>query len=306
MKKIILLPALIVVILSIPVQAMAAKTIGVIMTGNIPYYKSMHNAFVDELTRRGFGTDKVDIAVQKPVPGRMAWINAARRFAVLEVDLIVSYGAPSTLSAMKEASRIPVVFGGVPDPAAVGISGNKITGIRSKVPIAGLIKYLKSISHFSKLGVVYSSSEKETVKQAEEVKKLEAQLGFKTVRCNVKERCEGIRLPQVDALFFTTSAVASRCIKPIMKTARAAKIPTASIISGGEDKGVILTLCADPQALGKEMAGIVADMMNGKSPSSIPVKDCSKRKMIINLREAKALGLNIPLELLTSATMIIK
>ena len=281
MKKIILLLVLSVVTAFIPVQAMA-KTIGVIMTGDIPYYKSTHKAFVDELTRKGLGTDKVDIAVQKPVPGKMAWINAARRFAVLEVDLIVSYGAPSTLCAMKEASKIPVVFGGVPDPAAVGITGKNITGIRSNVPIAGLIKYLKSVSPFSRLGVVYSSIEKETVKQAEEVEKLGARLGFKAVRCDVKEGCEGIKLPHTDALFFTTSAVASRCITTIMRAARAAKIPTAGVISGGEDKGVILTICADPQALGKEMAGIVTDMMQGKKPSTIPVKDLSKRKMIIN------------------------
>jgi putative ABC transport system substrate-binding protein len=97
-----------------------------------------------------------------------------------------------------------------------------------------------------------------------------------------------------------------RHIDGIVKAARAAKIPTAAAMGGVEESGILLTLCAAPQAQGKEAAGIVAEVINGSKPSSIPVKESGKVEMIVNVREAKALGLNVPFDLLMSATKVIK
>jgi putative ABC transport system substrate-binding protein len=290
---------------SVSVQA-AQKTIGVIMTGDIPYYNEIHTAFADTLTAQGFGVDKVRVSVQKPSPGYIAWANAARRFAVLDVDVIVSYGAPSTLTLMKETSGIPIVFAAVPDPAAVGISGKNITGVSSKLPVSALIKYFRTISHFSTLGVIYSSIEKDTVEQTKVVKQLGRTIGFKAVKYDVRETCGKIELPSIDALFVTTSSVATMCVDKIIQEAREAKLASAALLSGGEEKGIILTVYADPDAQGQEVAKIVVEMLKGRKPSSVPVQELAKTEMIINVGEAKRLGLNIPLELLTSATRIIR
>jgi len=49
----------------------ADKTIGVIMTGNIPYYREMHRAFTEALAAEGAG--KVEIVLQTPTPETMSW-----------------------------------------------------------------------------------------------------------------------------------------------------------------------------------------------------------------------------------------
>ena len=94
MKRHIILIAIITALLSVAVvQAYAAeKTIGVIMTGDIPYYKAIHKAFLAGLSEHGFGPGKVNVVLQTPAPEAMSWTNAARKLIAIDADVIVAYG----------------------------------------------------------------------------------------------------------------------------------------------------------------------------------------------------------------------
>ncbi len=282
----------------------AEKTIGVIMTGNIPYYKEMHKAFTEGLAAEGVG--KVEIVLQTPTPEPMSWANAARKLISVGADIIVTYGAPATLTTMGETSEIPIVFAGVYDPQSLGIMGKNATGVSSKVPVASLVKNLKGIANFTTLGVVFSESEKDTVLQANDVKQLEASFGFKSSRFSVKKADDIAKIANVDALFLTTGCAAMHCVNNIIGVARKAKIPTGTTIGGGENSGIILTLSANPQEQGKEAAKIAAKVIKGVKPASISVEPPKKIDLIVNLKEATDMGLKVPFDLLTTATRVIK
>jgi putative ABC transport system substrate-binding protein len=269
----------------------AEKMIGVIMTGNIPYYKEIQKTFAETLQAEGIGPGTAQVVVQSPAPEPMSWTNAARKLVAIGSDVIVSYGAPATLAVLNETSDIPVVFAGVFDPQAVGIAGRNVTGISSKVPLTSLIRNLKSIHNFRKLGVVFNDSEKDTVVQAREVKELESSFGFRSVRFNVKRAEDTGRIANVDALFLTTSCAAMHCVDNILSIAHREKIPTASTIGGEESKGVILTLAANPYEQGREAARLAVRLMKGAKPSSIPMASPRKIDMIVNLKEATYMGL---------------
>ena len=286
-----------------PVLA-ADKTIGVIMTGDTSYYREIHKAFTESLSSEGINAE---IVLQTPMPNPLSWANSARKLAAIGSDIIISYGAPATFSASKEVSDIPIVFAGVYDPVAVGISGNNITGISSKVPVISLLKNLKKISDFSTLGIVYTETEKDTVIQLNEVQQSEKSLGFTTMKFNVRKKEDASKIGKVDALFLTTSCVFTvQCANNIIGIARQAKIPTASTIGGEENNGVILTITANPHEQGNEAAKMAARIIKGAKPSSIAVQQPRKIDLIINIKEATDLGLKIPFDLLTSATKVIK
>jgi putative tryptophan/tyrosine transport system substrate-binding protein len=292
-------------VVGIPALA-AEKTIGVIMTGGIPYYKDLHKAFTESLASEGFGPARAEVVLQTPTPEAMSWVNAARKLVAIGSDVIVSYGAPATLSVMNETSDIPIVFAGVYDPQSIGITGKNTTGISSKVPVATLIKNFKSIANFSTLGVVYSDAEKDTVLQANEVKQLEGNFGFHSSKFNVKKMDDVSKIGNVEALFLTTGCAAMHCVNNIISIARKSKIPTATTIGGGENSGIILTLSANPSEQGKESAERVVKILKGAKPSSLPVEQPKKIDMIINIREANDMGLKIPFGLLSAATKVIK
>jgi putative ABC transport system substrate-binding protein len=282
------------------------KMVGVLMTGNVPYYREVHKAFTQTLASEGFAPGRVTVVMQSPNPEPMSWRNAARKLIAIGSDIIVSYGAPATLTALGETSDIPVIFAAVFDPAAVGISARNATGISSEVSVTGLIKNLKSISNFSTLGVIYNEDEKDTVIQANEVRQLERTYGFRSVRFNIRRTEDTPKIARVDALFLTTSCSAMYCVNNIVSIARRGRMATASTIGGGENNGLILTMEANPAEQGAEAALLVAKILRGAKPSSLPVLQPKKVDLILNLREAASLGLTVPVDLLNAATKVIK
>jgi putative ABC transport system substrate-binding protein len=288
----------------VPGPASAEKTVGVILTGVIPYYQDIHSTFEQEL--KGLGMGDVKVLVQKPAPNAMAWTNAARKVVAFGVDAIVVYGGPSTLAVSKETSKVPIVFAGVYDPEALGIKGKNTTGISSKVPLAGVLKNLQSIKQFAKLGVIFNSAEKDTVAQVKEIIRLEGQFNFKTVQFDVKNSADIQKVKDVDALFVSTSCTAHQCVSGIVDAARALKAPTATPISGGEDIGIILTIFPTPQEQGKTAAELVSKVLKGEDPSGMPVVAPKKIEMVINLKEANTMGLKVPFDVLTAASKVVK
>lgn len=286
-----------------PSASAAEKTVGIIMTGNISYYKDIHKAFTESLSAEGI---KPEVVVQTPMPDAMSWTNAARKLAAIGSDVIVSYGAPAALAAMNETTKIPIVFAGVYDPQSLGLTGKNVTGISSKVPVTTLIKNFRSIANFSNLGIIYSDAEKDTVLQVNEVKPMESSLGFRSTKFIFKKLDDVSRIAGVDALFLTTGCAAMHCVNNIVGAARKAKIPTAATIGSGDNSGIILTITANPEEQGREAAERVAKILRGAAAASLPVEHPKKIDMIINIKEAADLGLKIPFDILSSATKVIK
>ncbi len=280
----------------------AEKTVGVLMSSNIPYYRAIHQTFTGELNSKGV---KAEVVLQSPASEAMAWVNAARKLGAVGADIIVTYGSPAAQAAISETSNIPVIFAGIYDFGSLGMKGGKVTGITSKVSIAGLLKNLKGINNFSTLGVIYNSSEKDTVKEADEADRLQGQFSFKATKINVKGRGDLSKIKGVDAILIT-SCVAMESVDEIVSIARKQKILTAALIGGGEDKGIVLTLSADPAEQGREAADMTARVIKGESPSAISVEHPKKIQLIVNLKEATALGFKVPFDILSSATRVIK
>jgi putative ABC transport system substrate-binding protein len=304
MKKLVFLAIVMLIsvaALSLPSLSYSAQ-VGVILTGDIPYYQQMHRAFSQAIRQAG----NVEIVLQTPSPDPIAWSNAARKMEAIGVDVIVTYGGPATLAAVREASRTPVVFAGVSDYQALGISGKKVTGISSKVQPTGVLKNLKAIKPFDTLGIVYSSTEKDTTVQAAEIERLEGQFGFKSVKIDFRSPSDAGKLRGVDAIYITTSCSAQQCLSKIVGVARSLKAPTATTVSGGENMGIILTVAADAEEQGARAAELVGRVLEGASPAGIPVEVPRKIELVLNLREATSMGLKVPLDVLTSASRVVK
>jgi putative ABC transport system substrate-binding protein len=287
----------------------ADKTVGVIMSGNIGYYQEIHKAFEAALVKEGFDHRTVDTFLQMPSPDPMSWTNAARRLAVAEVNVLVTYGAPAALAAIRDTKGIPIVFAGVYDPIAVGVSAKNVSGISSAVPIASLLKYAKKIMPFTRLAVVYSEQEPDSVRQANELTRLEGQYGFQTVKMPVKRAEDARKLVftgKADAVFISVSAAVNEAIDVIVKAAHDAKVLTISQTGGTVEHGVILSLAPSATEQGAAAAQIAARMLRGENPKGIPVEFPKRVELVLNLKEAGELGIKVPFDLITDATKVIK
>jgi putative ABC transport system substrate-binding protein len=287
----------------------ADKIVGVVMSGNIGYYQEIHKAFEAALVKEGFDHRTVDTLLQMPSPDPMSWTNAARRLAVAEVNVLVTYGAPAALAAIREAKGIPIVFAGVYDPSAVGVSAKNVTGISSAVPMTSLLKYAKRIVPFTRLAVVYNEQEPDSVRQANELIQLESQYGFQTVRMAVRRSADAGKLVftgKADAVFISVSAVVNEAIDVFVKTAHDAKVLTFSQTGGTAEHGVILCLAPRATEQGAAAARFTARMLKGEKPANMSAEFPKEVDLVLNLKEAESLGIKVPPDLITDAMQVIK
>jgi putative ABC transport system substrate-binding protein len=72
------------------------------------------------------------------------------------------------------------------------------------------------------------------------------------------------------------------------------------------DAGGLMSYAADRRQQYRHAAELVAKILEGDKPADIPVEQPTKFQLIINLRTARMLGIDIPLKLLATADAVIK
>jgi putative ABC transport system substrate-binding protein len=291
--------------LLLPGRSQAAGTIGVIITEDMVYYEDIHARFLDKIG--GFINEQaIEIIEQTPTSSLMSYINAARKLKTIGSKVIITYGMTATLTTMKEVTDTPIIFAGVYGADEIKIGGKNATGVSNNVSVETMVNHLKSISDFSSLGVLFSKFEKDSILQAREVKNLGESLGFKTVLVNAgQDTIDEKALQDCGALLITTSCAAMCHANEVITVAREKKIPTAAMIRGGEEMGIICTISAPVEEQADYLADMVIRAYNGTEPNSMPIRKSTKMDLIINRKEAKALGLSIPDALLRQATQVI-
>lgn len=302
-------PLAVFLLLLVPSLALADLRLGVLMSGDIPYYQAMHEAFVKELHSRLPAGEKVEIILQRPFPDPIAWSNAARKLIAVEVDLIVTYGAPATLAVVHENGQVPVVYAGVYDPEHAGINGNKVTGCGFKVPLSSLLRYFKRIKTVNTLTVVFSGIEEDSVRQKEELRGLAEgqQIQIKEMDIRVMADLEQLRaLTSNDTVFVTGSALAHIWLGNILSILEQNRVPMGTIFPDPAEAGVLITLFQPPQEQGKTAAVVAAKILQGNKPGSIGPEVQRDTELVFNLVEAQQLGIDFPIQLIVEATRVVK
>lgn len=295
----------------------AGKLVAAVLTSDIHRYREAHRAFVRTLAQKGYDQSNTEIILQTPNPDPISWANTVRKFEAVGADIIVTYGAPVTLAAMRETQETPIVFVDVYGPVETGISrsmtmtGKNLCGVSSKVPMITLVKVAQEIKHIRNLGVLYSSREAGSLVQLQELKRIAAQQGFAVVDANLSspaglDSALNAMLSRVDCLYVSECSVGSRLFERIIAKANSHKIPVISQMPEASEKGALVALEVSPVEQGQLAGEYAAKVLNGAKPGQMPVVTPKKIELVINLHAAKALDLRVPFQGLSAATKILK
>lgn len=308
----------VVVSMGVPAAAHAGKkTVAAILNSDLPRYIDEYRAFLRELAQHGYDPSKIDVISQTPNPDPISWSNSIRKVSALGADVVVTFGAPVTLTALRQSMDIPIVFADVYGPVETGISrsatqGNKdVCGISSKLPMVTLIKTAHDIKKFKTMGVIFNAHEVGSVVQMKEMKRLGAQMGFSVTDVNVtspihlESALKGV-LQHVDVLFVSEGTIACQRFDWIVEKSLALKIPVISQMPESAERGGLLSLEIDTVEQGQEAGVQVAKILNGKRPEKSLLKMPKKVHFVLNLRTARELGLAVPFQVLSAITRVIK
>lgn len=305
-------------LLSPAVSATAAgKFLAAVISSDQPRYREAHKALVKSLAARGFDRDNLDIVLQTPNPDPISWANSIRKLNALGADIIVTYGAPVTLAAVRESVDVPVVFVDVYGPVETGITrsltvaGHNLTGVSSKVPMTTLISNFLGIKPIKNIAVVYNSREIGSMVQLKEIKRIAAQQGFLVTELNVSSvaALDGALnsvISQVNSIYVSECAVGCRGFEKIVQKANEHRIPVVSQMPDACEKGALISLEVSPAEQGQLAGEYAARIIGGKKPLQMPIISPKKVDLVINMRVAKSLDLHVPFQVLGQATRVLK
>ena len=250
-------------------------------------------------------------------PGRHAGL--AKKFAALDVDVIVTSGTQAVLAAMQEAKKIPIVFASAGDPVGTGLveslerPGGYVTGLsnaqtdlarRRLDELRGMVPDLKRLAILGNLGSSVIPLEiKEIDKWASQHPPIEP------VICDVRKPEQiGPTIQQlggqVGALYVCTDPFISTHRVAINIAAARARLPTMQAFYEYVEAGGLMSYGPNFRAMFGRAADLVDRVLRGTKPEDIPVEVQENYELVINENTADALGLAIPDEVRKRAKII--
>lgn len=241
----------------------------------------------------------------------------------LGVDIIVAAGAnPSVTAAKKATTSIPIVMTGSIDPVATGLvaslarpSGN-VTGLA--VDTGGEIlgkrfELLKEIlPNLSRLGIIWNPDVALNRSRQTSMAETARTLGLTTIPVEVRgldalEQAFAIMLrDRAQAFVVQGDSVLNEYRGQIAEMALRNRLPAASVQRELAEAGFLLSYGADIGDLYRRSAGFVDKILKGTNAANLPVEQPTKFELVLNLKTAKTLGIDIEPTLLARADEVIE
>jgi putative ABC transport system substrate-binding protein len=240
----------------------------------------------------------------------------ANNFVSNKVDLICAIATPMAQSAFGAAKNtdIPVIFTAVTDPVlaelakADGAPGGNITGTSDKLPVEKQLEMIRAILPEAKtIGIMYSTSEVNSVSAIEEYKAAAGNYGFEIIESGIAATADiplaaDSLLEKVDCVNNLTDNTVVSSLPVILEKAAAKNIPVFGSEVEQVKIGCLATVGLDYYDLGKQTGAIAAQVLKGeKKAGEINFEVIEEASFYGNTAVAGNLGINLPEELVSSA-----
>ena len=237
-----------------------------------------------------------------------------------KVDVIVTNGGSPAKAAMKATSTIPIVVRVAGDFVAQGLvrslrrPGGNVTGFSTLAhDLIGkqLQLFKEAVPTLSRVGILMSGSNPHKI-GARQAREATAALGLGLVVATVAGAAD---IPGAFRKFVNEGAggvlvlrsgFLLRLNKPILAHAAKAGLPTMFGHVVEAKAGGLLAYGADTKTMFRGAAGYVDKILKGATPAELPVQLSKKFLLTVNLKTAKALGIEIPRAILLRADEVIE
>lgn len=249
---------------------------------------------------------------EKNAEANMATANLiATNYKADKKDLVFGIATPSAQALANNISDIPVLFSAVTDPVSANILNANVTGTSDKLDnVADQLDLLVKLDpKVKKIGVLYNTSEQNSILQVKDIeakakeKGLEVVLQGVTAFGELSTATKGL-LAQVDALYIPTDNLVVSGIKLINTEALLAKKPIVTSENSSVELGALFTMGLDYYELGKRAGQMAVEILKGKKISELPFESSKKMTLYVNEDTAAALGIDVKRSELAGATLV--
>jgi putative tryptophan/tyrosine transport system substrate-binding protein len=277
--------------------------------------------FHDELRQLGYVEGKNLAVIYRWADGVLNRLpELAAELVADKVDVIIALG-PAVWAAKRATTTVPIVIAFSGDPVGDGVvsslarPGGNITGfsyMSTDLAAKRLELLSKAFSKNNRIGVLYNPQEPATRLEMQETEAAASILGVTLQPLTSRhpdelEQAFTVAMRErADALLVFTHGFAVLNRARIIDLAARHRLPTLYGWRDFVEEGGFMSYGPDIEALVRRAASYVDRIIRGEKPGDLPVEQPTRLRLIINLKTAKALDLEVPQTLLARADEVIE
>jgi putative ABC transport system substrate-binding protein len=239
----------------------------------------------------------------------------------LNVDLIVTRGTPAVMAAKNATGTIPVVMAASGEPVGTGVvaglarPGGNVTGLSaltSELVAKRLELMRETVAGIRRLAFLQNTGNPVAPSQWEEFKTAAQSLGLEAQLLDVRKPEDIVRAfdtaiaQRADAILVANDTVTLANRGQVVELAAKHRLPAMYNNREFIDAGGLMAYGVNYPDLYRRAATFVDKIFKGANPADLPVEQPTKFELVINLKTAKVLGLEVPPALLARADEVIE
>jgi putative ABC transport system substrate-binding protein len=252
------------------------------------------------------------LEVRGTAPGKPL-AAAAAELVALKPDVLLTSGTPAVKLLRGLTTQIPIVMDGAGDPVGTGLvaslarPGGNVTGVSWQLRelIPKTLSYLhEMVPGARRVDLVNQVNDPghpffaKVMREAAQAQGLDCQVQEVG---SVDELVAEISASKADAILMLATGMIYAAQQRIAAAAIQRRLPLA--ITGGPGRalvvaGLLFCYCANDEEMKRRVADCVDRILRGARPADIPVAQPQRYDFVVNLRTARAIGLELPRALL--------
>jgi putative ABC transport system substrate-binding protein len=245
----------------------------------------------------------------------------AAELVAMNVDIIFAPSSTMVEPARQATKTIPIVFSNHADPigtghvASLARPGGNITGLSeltTELNVKALETFREAVPQARRIGVLWNPTTPSQVPGLQSVKAAGEKLGLalRIVSAARAEEFDGALASMtregVGGVFVVPSPLTILERARLGELALKHRLPTMFGAKESVQAGGLMSYGPDRNDMSRRAAFYIDKILKGAKPADLPVEQASKYLLVINLKTAKALGLEIPPTVLARADEVIE
>lgn len=285
-------------------SAEGAVKVGVLQYMEHESLTAAREGFVAELADNGYKEgDKLVLDYQN-AQGDQANLQTISEQLIDGNDLVLAIATPAAQSLATVSTETPILFTAVTDPISADLveslekPGGLLTGTSDQAPIDKQVELLgQAVPDAKTVGILYTTSERNSEVQVEQAEKLLKEAGYKVVlkgitSSNEVQDATTSLMKDVDAVFVPTDNTVAATMSMIGELSAEHKVPVIGGSTDMVDQGGLLTYGTNYEALGRQTAKMAIKIIEGEKVTEVPVEYPEAVNLHVNEEMAQKLGID--------------
>ena len=227
-----------------------------------------------------------------------------QQFSAENVDLMVAIATPSAVAcyAAAEDKDIPVIFTAITDPVQAKLDSGNITGTSDKLPVEAQLDLIRQLQPEAKtIGIIYTTSEPNSVSAIEEYKAKAPDYGFEidtvgvTSQAEVTQAADTLISHKVDCFSNLTDNNVVGVLAAILEKTDEAGIPVYGSEIEQVKLGCVASAGIDYFELGRQTVAMAAKVLTGEASAyDMDYETISEYGIYVNSAALEAMNITLP------------